>query len=107
MAIATVNPATGEVVKTFEPLSAEERAWHLSGVATTKNRQRLGYRRIVTLLVYLVIIPTVLLLSVGVLVGGVPVLEAAPLAFSSTSACALYSRTFFVVSGSPFGDACS
>jgi two-component system phosphate regulon sensor histidine kinase PhoR len=31
-----------------------------------KNRQRLGYRRIVQLLVYLVIIPTVLLLAVGI-----------------------------------------
>ena len=31
-----------------------------------KNRQRLGYRRIVQLLVYLVIIPTVLLLSLGI-----------------------------------------
>ena len=33
--------------------------------AATKNRQRLGYRRIVQLLVYLVIIPTGLLLSLG------------------------------------------
>src|SRR5215831_4315541 len=39
--------------------------WHKSHVAT-KNRQRLGYRRIVQLLVYLVIIPTVLLLSLGI-----------------------------------------
>ena len=31
-----------------------------------KNRQRLGYRRIVQLLVYLVIIPTVLILSLGI-----------------------------------------
>src|SRR6476661_1588913 len=31
-----------------------------------KNRQRLGYRRIVQLLVYLVIIPTVLLLFLGI-----------------------------------------
>ena len=31
-----------------------------------KNRQRLGYRRIVQLLVYLVIVPTVLLLLVGI-----------------------------------------
>ena len=35
-------------------------------MATTKNRQRLGYRRIVSLLVYLIIVPTVLLLGVGV-----------------------------------------
>ena len=34
-------------------------------MATAKNRQRLGYRRIVQLLVYLVIIPTGLLLSLG------------------------------------------
>jgi two-component system phosphate regulon sensor histidine kinase PhoR len=34
--------------------------------ARSKNRQRLGYRRIVQLLVYLVIIPTVLLLLVGI-----------------------------------------
>jgi two-component system phosphate regulon sensor histidine kinase PhoR len=34
-------------------------------VATAKNRQRLGYRRIVQLLVYLVIIPTGLLLALG------------------------------------------
>ncbi len=39
--------------------------WHESSVAQ-KNRQRLGYRRIVQLLVYLVIIPTVLLLSLGI-----------------------------------------
>ena len=32
---------------------------------STKNLQRLGYRRIVQLLVYLVIVPTVLLLSLG------------------------------------------
>ncbi|HEY8079342.1 MAG TPA: hypothetical protein VIF62_34665, partial [Labilithrix sp.] len=31
-----------------------------------KNVQRLGYRRIVQLLVYLVIVPTVLLLSLGI-----------------------------------------
>jgi two-component system, OmpR family, phosphate regulon sensor histidine kinase PhoR len=36
-------------------------------VAAQKNQQRLGYRRIVQLLVYLVIIPTVLLLSLGIL----------------------------------------
>jgi two-component system phosphate regulon sensor histidine kinase PhoR len=35
-------------------------------VPTTKNRQRIGYRRIVTLLVYLVVVPTVLLLLVGI-----------------------------------------
>lgn len=35
--------------------------------AGAKNLQRLGYRRIVQLLVYLVIIPTVLLLSLGIL----------------------------------------
>ncbi len=35
--------------------------------AVSKNVQRLGYRRIVQLLVYLIIIPTVLLLSVGIL----------------------------------------
>ena len=34
---------------------------------TVKNVQRLGYRRIVQLLVYLVIIPTVLLLSLGII----------------------------------------
>ncbi len=34
---------------------------------TAKNLQRIGYRRIVQLLVYLVIIPTVLLLSIGIL----------------------------------------
>lgn len=34
---------------------------------TAKNLQRLGYRRIVQLLVYLVIIPTVLLLAVGII----------------------------------------
>lgn len=33
----------------------------------SKNVQRLGYRRIVQLLVYLVIIPTVLLLSIGII----------------------------------------
>jgi two-component system phosphate regulon sensor histidine kinase PhoR len=32
----------------------------------TKNRQRLGYRRIAQLLVYLVIVPTVLLLALGI-----------------------------------------
>ena len=35
--------------------------------SSLKNRQRLGYRRIVQLLIYLVIIPTVLLLSMGIL----------------------------------------
>jgi two-component system phosphate regulon sensor histidine kinase PhoR len=35
--------------------------------AAQRNAQRLGYRRIVQLLVYLVIIPTVLLLSLGIL----------------------------------------
>jgi two-component system phosphate regulon sensor histidine kinase PhoR len=34
---------------------------------TAKNLQRLGYRRIVQLLVYLIIIPTVLLLAVGII----------------------------------------
>src|SRR3954468_8814531 len=32
-----------------------------------KNRQRIGYRRIVQLLVYLVIIPTVLILAIGII----------------------------------------
>jgi two-component system phosphate regulon sensor histidine kinase PhoR len=32
-----------------------------------KNRQRIGYRRIVQMLVYLVIIPTVLILSIGII----------------------------------------
>ena len=35
--------------------------------ATAKNRQRMGYRRIVQLLVYLVIIPSALLLAIGIL----------------------------------------
>jgi two-component system phosphate regulon sensor histidine kinase PhoR len=35
-------------------------------LATPRNLQRLGYRRIVQLLVYLVIVPTVLLLAVGI-----------------------------------------
>jgi two-component system phosphate regulon sensor histidine kinase PhoR len=35
-------------------------------VKRTKNRQRLGYRRIVALLVYLNIVPTVLLLAIGI-----------------------------------------
>jgi two-component system phosphate regulon sensor histidine kinase PhoR len=39
--------------------------WILKRVAT-KNRQSLGYRRIVQLLVYLVIVPTVLLLGLGI-----------------------------------------
>jgi len=39
--------------------------WHEWAVAQ-KNRQRLGYRRIVQLLVYLIIIPTVLILSLGI-----------------------------------------
>jgi two-component system, OmpR family, phosphate regulon sensor histidine kinase PhoR len=34
---------------------------------TARNLQRLGYRRIVQLLVYLIIIPTVLLLSIGII----------------------------------------
>ncbi|MFO0677818.1 MAG: HAMP domain-containing sensor histidine kinase [Polyangiaceae bacterium] len=38
---------------------------HSLGVAIT-NRQRLGYRRIVTLLVYLIIIPTGFVLSLGI-----------------------------------------
>jgi len=36
-------------------------------VEKSRNLQRLGYRRIVQLLVYLVIIPTVLLLSLGII----------------------------------------
>jgi two-component system, OmpR family, phosphate regulon sensor histidine kinase PhoR len=36
-------------------------------IIQTKNRQRLGYRRIVSLLVYLVIVPTVLLLALGII----------------------------------------
>jgi two-component system phosphate regulon sensor histidine kinase PhoR len=40
-------------------------SWALKRVAT-KNRQRLGYRRVVQLLVYLVIVPTVLMLSLGI-----------------------------------------
>ncbi len=36
-------------------------------VRPTRNWQRLGYRRIVQLLVYLVIIPTVLLLAIGII----------------------------------------
>jgi len=39
---------------------------HHPAAARSKNRQRLGYRRILQLLVYLVIIPTVLLLLVGI-----------------------------------------
>jgi two-component system phosphate regulon sensor histidine kinase PhoR len=39
--------------------------WTLERVAT-KNRTRIGYRRVVQLLVYLVIIPTVLLLGLGI-----------------------------------------
>jgi two-component system phosphate regulon sensor histidine kinase PhoR len=39
---------------------------HNPPAARSKDRQRLGYRRIVQLLVYLVIIPTVLLLLVGI-----------------------------------------
>jgi two-component system phosphate regulon sensor histidine kinase PhoR len=35
-------------------------------VRTTKNRTRIGYRRIVALLLYLVVVPTVLLLLVGI-----------------------------------------
>ena len=38
----------------------------VAATRTSKNRQRLGYRRIVQLLVYLVIIPTVLLLLLGI-----------------------------------------
>jgi two-component system phosphate regulon sensor histidine kinase PhoR len=55
------------------PIVAGERAppgetWHACPVAVSrsKNRQRLGYRRIVQLLVYLIIVPTVLLLAVGI-----------------------------------------
>ncbi len=43
--------------------------WHVLPVvrlAQTKNRQRLGYRRIVQLVVYLIIVPTVLLLLMGI-----------------------------------------
>ncbi|MBL9112719.1 MAG: hypothetical protein JNM74_25760, partial [Myxococcales bacterium] len=32
----------------------------------TKNLQRLGYRRIVQMIVYLLVIPTVLLLAIGI-----------------------------------------
>jgi two-component system phosphate regulon sensor histidine kinase PhoR len=46
-------------------VSSMTSSWTLKRVQT-KNRQRLGYRRVVQLLVYLVIIPTVLLLSAGI-----------------------------------------
>jgi two-component system phosphate regulon sensor histidine kinase PhoR len=39
--------------------------WPLERVAT-KNRVRIGYRRVVTLLIYLVIVPTALILGVGI-----------------------------------------
>src|SRR5436190_22608308 len=47
---ASVSPGAGERIREV----------------TAKNVQRLGYRRIVQLLVYLIIIPTVLLLSIGI-----------------------------------------
>lgn len=37
-------------------------------VTSTKERQRLGYRRIVQMLVYLIVIPNVLLLAIGILI---------------------------------------
>ncbi len=45
------------------PVATE--SWPLKRVAA-KNRQRIGYRRIVQLVVYLVIVPTVLLLGLGI-----------------------------------------
>jgi two-component system phosphate regulon sensor histidine kinase PhoR len=51
---------------TSAPLSQEGTERPLPLAPLGKNRQRLGYRRIVQLLVYLVIIPTVLLLLVGI-----------------------------------------
>jgi two-component system phosphate regulon sensor histidine kinase PhoR len=39
--------------------------WPLERVAT-KNRVRIGYRRVVTLLIYLVIVPTALILATGI-----------------------------------------
>src|SRR5580693_5916300 len=40
MAIATINPATGEVVKTFEPLSAEQIEQKLELAASAFRRHR-------------------------------------------------------------------
>jgi two-component system phosphate regulon sensor histidine kinase PhoR len=48
-------------------MAASERASGGIRQASAKNLQRLGYRRIVQLLVYLVIVPTVLILSVGII----------------------------------------
>lgn len=63
-------------------LSHSTDSWHIRGVAApaqtnkekaqawaernTKNLQRLGYRRIVQMIVYLLVIPTVLLLAIGI-----------------------------------------
>lgn len=49
------------------PSAAGARGTARLRAVATKNVQRLGYRRIVQLLVYLVIIPTVLLLSIGII----------------------------------------
>ncbi|MBX3205295.1 MAG: two-component sensor histidine kinase [Labilithrix sp.] len=54
------------MVTTDRPSSTGVTAERIRQV-TAKNVQRLGYRRIVQLLVYLVIIPTVLLLSIGII----------------------------------------
>ena len=51
---------------TDRPSSANVTAERIRQV-TAKNVQRLGYRRIVQLLVYLIIIPTVLLLAIGII----------------------------------------
>ncbi len=46
------------------PRDTPTKAWRARG---TKNLQRLGYRRIVQLLVYLVVMPTVLILAIGII----------------------------------------
>jgi two-component system phosphate regulon sensor histidine kinase PhoR len=61
--VTTIPPNSGPPGGTVSPSGGPPPG--APGVGS-KNRQRLGYRRIVQLLVYLVIIPTVLLLALGI-----------------------------------------
>jgi two-component system, OmpR family, phosphate regulon sensor histidine kinase PhoR len=65
----SVDPPVGTPDRGSKPdrSSTPSSATALIRQVSAKNLQRLGYRRIVQLLVYLVIVPTVLLLSIGIL----------------------------------------
>lgn len=64
MADSSAPEAAGEAAGSMRPMSNSNH--DISTRPEPRNLQRLGYRRIVKLLVYLIIVPTVLSLSVGI-----------------------------------------